>query len=301
MAVFVVVVAGLYGVAMALSGEKATQAIAWFLLPGAVAFFVVAIVRCLRRAVIVDDDGVTVREPWLTTFVPWLAVRGISFTADHAAIILVDGRRRILVFAPPTSGCPSLEEAYRDVRSRWSAGMGEGAISPSPHRAHLTVAFAVSALVLLFGAAVWDGARHDAGLYAARDAREMQATAVVAAVSVDADEGQSRTAYTTHVQARLRIPEGPTVLVDLERAGDWSDNFDEEDPIEIVYDAAHPHDADFADRPNRRADDDSVEARTTIGPALFWMGAAGVLVFGLALVVEWVRRVRRSRSPSLGG
>jgi len=75
----------------------------------------------------------------------------------------------------------------------------------------------------------------------------------------------------------------------------------EEDPVAVVYDGAHPRDADFADRPNRRSDDDSVEIRSVVGPILLWAGLAGVLGFGAVIVVDWKRRGRGAAGSILGG
>ena len=302
MAVAVVLVAGVFGVAMWTGSGEGGPVIGWITAPGAVILVAILVVRCLRRGVDVDDDGVTKRDPWATTFVPWCAVRDLEFRNEYDATFVLDDRRRVFVSAPITRGAPSLREAYDDVRRRWSADMGRGNTYPRPGRRFVTLGFWIAALALVLGAGVWDDARFHADAYAARDRRERQGTAVVTHVSVgEHDGGEGDPSYKTHVEARLQIPEGRTVLIDLKRNGDYSDVYDEEDPVAVVYDRAHPRDADFADRPNRESDDDSVEVREVVGPIMLWAGLAGVVAFGIVIVVDWNRRHPRGGAGSILG
>jgi hypothetical protein len=301
MAIAAVLVAGVFGVVMWTSNGEQGPVITWIALPGAVVFLGLLAVRCFQRSVIVDDDGVTKREPWGSTFVPWRAIRDVTFVNDNDVILQLDDGRRISVHAPPTRGTSSLRWAYSDVRARWSSSMGRGTTYPRPHWRFLTIGFAASAFALVAGGGVWGDAEHDADVYAARDAREREGTAVVAHVRVDErDSGEDGTRYTTHVEARLQIPEGRTLLVDLQRNGDLHDEYDEEDAVAIVYDGAHPRDADFADRPNRAADDDSVALRRDLGPVLFWAGVVGVLGFGVGILIVWNRRGGSPDGSSVG-
>ena len=251
------------------------------------------------RGVVVDDDGVTERAPWATTFVPWNAVRNVEFLDPYHADFVLDDRRRVVVSAPVRRGGPTLREAYVDVLARWSPDMGRGTTYPRPHRRFLTIGFATAALALVAGGVVWDDADYDADRYATRDGRDRDGIAVVTDVRVDEHSGgEGPTTYTTHVRARLRIPDRRSVVVDLHRAGDLGGVYEEEDAVPVVYDTANPRDADFGDRPNRRGDHESVEVRRVVGPVLLAAGIMGVLGFGVAISWEWARRRRDARSGS---
>ena len=164
-------------------------------------------------------------------------------------------------------GGPTLREAYVGVLARWSPDMGRGTTYPRPHRRFLTIGFATAALALVAGGVVWDDADYDADRYATRNGRDRDGITVVTDVRVDEHSGgEGPTTYTTHVRARLRIPDRRSVVVDLHRAGDLGGVYQEEDAVPVVYDTANPRDADFGDRPNRRGDHESVEVRRVVGP-----------------------------------
>ncbi len=172
-AVAVVLVAGVFGVAMWTGSGEGGPVIGWITAPGAVILVAILVVRCLRRGVDVDDDGVTKRDPWATTFVPWCAVRDLEFRNEYDATFVLDDRRRVFVSAPITRGAPSLREAYDDVRRRWSADMGRGNTYPRPGRRFVTLGFWIAALALVLGAGVWDDARFHADVV--RSARPTRA------------------------------------------------------------------------------------------------------------------------------
>jgi len=70
----------------------------------------------------------------------------------------------------------------------------------------------------------------------------------------------------------------------LHRRGRWK--YKTESQIDIVYDAEHPRDADFGDRPNRKANDSSVSLRLVMGPIVVAFGVLGSVVFGIIVLVN---------------
>jgi len=287
-----------FGVSMWHSDGSQGPVLSWWTLPWALLLVGLLVVRCLRWGVTVDDIGLTMREPLTTTYVPWTSVAEIEFSsAFTAAIRLADGRRvRVTV---GSSREPSLREVYSRVRERW-AGVDVGARPyPRPGWRALSIGFIVSAVVVIGGGLVWEDAQYDGDVYAARDLRDRQATAVVARSWVTKQSGgEGGPTYTTYVKARLRVPDGSTVVLEVHRPGELGGVYHEEDPLPVVYDSAHPRDADFADRPNRDANDDSVAVRSTIGAPLYWAGALGVVAFGIVIAFEWFTPVRLTRRTS---
>lgn len=286
-----VLLAGVFG-AGALTGDgEQGPVIGWVAVPTAAAFLALVVARSLVRGVVVDDDGITERGIWGTTFVPWNVVTAAEFDTRNRANFVLHDRRRICVEAPELPGRLSLRGAYVQVRERWSDGMGRGAAYPGARGGAVTIGFIVSACAMVIGAVVWDDARFDTDRYAARDRRDRVSTVSVMRVHVDEqDHDDGDPTYTTHVIGWLRVPGRSSVRVDLHRAGDVARNFDVEDRVPVVYDPANPRDADFADRPNRRGEHDSAAMRSVTGPLLFGLGLVGVVSCGLAIGVEAVRR-----------
>jgi hypothetical protein len=277
------------------TGEQG-PVIGWLGVVTASVFVVLLAVRSLRRRVVVDDDGVTDHDIFSTTFVPWNAITEVEFRNSRCAHFVVDDGRRIRVDAPPCHGRPSLEDAYAQVRTRWSDEMGDGFTYPGPRGRAVSIGYIVAACVLVLGAVVWDDAQFDADRYAARERRDREGTVSVMRAHVDEqDHGEGGLTYTTHVIGWLRVPGHSSVRVELHRAGDLARNFHAEDRVPVVYDAANRHDVDFADRPNRRGDRDSAALRSVTGPVLFWVGLLGVVACGLAIARESLRRVPARR------
>jgi hypothetical protein len=291
-----VVVGGVFGAgAWSGDGEQGPE-IGWLAALTAAVFLALGAARSLRRSVVVDDDGITNREIWGTTFVPWTAVTEVEFRGRNRAHFLIHDGSGIRVEAPERPGQLSLRGAYVQVRERWSDGMGRGAIYPGARGRAVSIGFIVAACLMVIGAVVWDDARFDAGRYAARERRDRVGNVSVTRVHVEEqshEDGDST--YTTYVEGWLRVPGHGSVLVDLHRAGDLARNFAVEDRVPVVYDAARPRDADFADRPNRQGDHDSAVLRSVTGRVAFWIGAVGAVACGLAIGVETARRgpVRR--------
>src|SRR6185295_9064034 len=85
MAVGVLLVAGFFGVGAWTGDGEQGPVIGWITLPGAAVLLALLVGRCLCRGVVLDDDGVTRREPWATAFVPWNAVRDVEFVDPYHA------------------------------------------------------------------------------------------------------------------------------------------------------------------------------------------------------------------------
>ncbi|HEY3672715.1 MAG TPA: PH domain-containing protein [Acidimicrobiia bacterium] len=298
LAAAVVGVALLFAVALVDGDGSQGPVMRWWSLPPAVLFVSLAVVRCLRWGVDVDDIGITKREPWATTVVPWTSLTEIQFLPGSRARLRGDGERTTYVTAVERGNQPSLQEVYARVRERWREVGAEARPYPGTKGRWLTLVFWGSAIAVVLGGLLWDDARHDADVYAARDRRDRDATATVADVRVTEHTSDADTSYTTHVDAWLRLPDEDAVLLKLERPGDVSYDYDNEMRIPVVYDSAHPRDADFADRPNRDANDDSVSLRSVTGPLLYWAGIVGAIVSGIVLSVEWRRRRPATRRTS---
>jgi hypothetical protein len=264
-----------------------------------IAIELVVLVRILRRGVTFDDQGLTRRDVFVTWFAPWIDVTAISFSDHAGAVVLRDGQAQFNFRGSPPSGTPSMAEAYARVRATWDDANREAHAYPNSGLHLWTYGFLCSALAVFLGGVIWDDARSDAAANAARSRRDRHGVAVVSDVRVDEDDnGDGDPTYTTHVDARLRLPDGRLVTVRVHRDGDLASAYHDEDQLPIVYDVAHPLDADFADRPTRRAQESSATTRETAGPLLALAGLVGLLVCGTAMGLAWTARLRDRRTGS---
>jgi len=261
-------------------------------LPGFVVLGTVVIIRCLRREVVVDDAGITKRAVFWTWFVSWGAVRSMDFTNHNRVAVTRLGSEIFLrARVRPVRGDWTLEQACRSAASTGSDPTSSMPGYPEPQHDVLRIAFIASLLALFIGLPVWAVAVHDGHAYDRRAARERHAVAVVSDVWVKkTDDGEGDPEYSTFVAARLRLPPDRLYQIAVHRPDDVASDYDDEDPLPVVYDAAHPTDADFADRPTRQAQDNSVSLRKVTGPMFFFGGLVGVALVGRLMAHGWRRR-----------
>lgn len=263
----------------------------------------VVVARYLRRAVVVDEVGITCRSGWSTEFVAWSSIKRLRFDGETGGHVeFVGGGDPMQVVVHPTADQPSFPDACAERIPEHRDFAGEPQRYPQQGRSWLRVAFIASALSLTIGLPVWLEARAEGDAYVARHARERDAVAVISQVWVEeGSDGEGNADHTTFVTAHLRLDTGRVYEIEVHRPGDLVSHYDEEDPLPVVYDSSHPSDADFADRPTRRAQHSSVALRKTTGPLFFFAGVIGVFGVGSVMVYDWRRRTRATRrtSPTL--
>jgi hypothetical protein len=271
-----------------------TASVVVWLAPGLVVCGTVLVVRCRRRGVVVDDTGITGRAACATWFVAWPSIKALRFAGDNGcAIERIGGGDPITIAVHPAHDQPTLRQACGEWRREDRDFVNLPQRYPQAGRDGLRVAFIASIIALLIGLPVWIGALRDADAYADRAARERSGVAVVSDVWVkETSDGEGDPDHTTYVVARLRLEDGRVYEIEVHRPDDVASDYEGEDPLPVVYDSAHPRDADFADRPTRQAQDDSVSLRTVTGPLFFFAGLLGVVVIGALMRHDWRGRLR---------
>jgi hypothetical protein len=193
----------------------------------------------------------------------------------------------------PADEMPTLRDTYEHWFPR-TADYGEDPQRyPRSGRDHVRLVLLASIAAILIGVPVWIEANTDGERNAARAARERRGRAVVTDVWVEKDDsGEGEPEFTTFVDALLRLDDRRLVDIELHRPDDVSSGYTEEQSISVVYDAAVPRDADFADGPTRHAQADSVSMRKQNGPLLLCLGLLGAGLAGTAMGRDWRRRLR---------
>jgi hypothetical protein len=165
-----------------------------------------------------------------------------------------------------------------------SRSFGTGRYCPATFASALAAAGLCTSLYAL-STATADGAA-----YAARAARDRSTHADVVDWEVTSHDDDDGSRYTTDVLVQYTAGT-EQVRTWLSRPGE---DDHESEVIDIVYDSANPLDADFGDRPNRRANDASVEVRRYGGTSGAIVSSAGIIV--VAAAAAW--RSRRTLVPS---
>ena len=283
----VVALAGLVLTVVAATNDRLTVVSRVWIAVVLVGVTAVFVVRSLRRGLTVDHAGATIRGVLRTQFVPWAQVSALGFPdADTCSLVRYGEQEPVLITARVEAGDRPLAETCREL---WSAHHERPVrAEPYPRLGYLRVAMGVCAIAILVGPVIVLEAVRDEERYDARAARDRRGVAIVTDVAVEEhDSGEGGTSYTTVVDAVLHLDDERVVDVHMERSGDRGSDYREEAPIAVVYDAAHPRDADFRDRPSRIDQDQDVRGRELVGPLLFLGGVIGVFVVAATMRRDW--------------
>jgi hypothetical protein len=278
----------------------------WWSLPVIVFSVGLVVVRLLRSVVVVHSRGLTKRTVGYTAHYAWRELREVAVSTTES------GRARLRATVPSETGSRHYLEIVvrKDHRSGTPfATAVQRAIeydtaSPSAveHEADrptfrgsprwTTYGMWISLAVIVIGSQVFEGALRDREAYDARAARDRVTTAsVTRSRIVEHDDGENDPTYSTRVGIVFDAVDEHVNAV-IERQGRY--RYPIESAVEIVYDSAHPRDADFSDRPNRSANESSARLRLWVGPALVIVCA----LVGAALFLVSRRGVTpRTREP----
>jgi hypothetical protein len=263
--------------------------IAWVVVCGAVVG-----IRCLQRGSVVDEFGAARHTVIETTFVPWSDVRRIEARTPDECRLEIAGREQPMeLTGVAASHEPPLSDACRELlalhatRPRYARAY--------PFRPSLQVLVGAGALAVLVGLLLWSATEHEAQRQAARRAWDRPGTAVVRDARIDeGTDGDGDTTYSTVVRARLRLADDRVVELRMERSGKHAGEYHEEDPLPVVYDAAHPRDADFVGHPNRRTDAEETDAHRALALLAVFGGLVACLIAASLARVDWRGRVLES-------
>ena len=263
--------------------------LSWWSLPVLGVGVLAVVIRALRRGVFVTNWVLIERRLFVTRLVPWSALDDVSFSlAGDSLRAKVDGRAMSMVVPRKRMHTP-FSASVQSAMANAQATRTDRVRTPYPARGQrwITCALLASCAVLATGVAVVEVALRDRDIYRLRAARDVHGIAEVAGSHIDEhDSDEGGTTYTTWVDIRFHLGDR-TVRTQLHRPGRWE--YQAESQIDIVYDAAHPRDADFGNRLNRRANDSSVSLRLVVGPILSALGALGCVGFGTVVIVNTVK------------
>jgi hypothetical protein len=246
------------------------------------------IVRALRRGVVVTRDGVVVRSLRRTRTVPWAAVEVHSSgspgrwtkSSCRVAGLRVPGTRAQWGAIRRTVDPNAPKGAYG-----WASALPDRETF-GPH--HVVM---LAAAALLAGQMVAASGSLDAATNRARALRDVSTTAVVVSSWIETNHADDDAKYSTHSRVSF-VLRGRTVTTEIHRPGRMRLPIEAELPI--VYDAAHPRDADYADRPTRELDDAEAMALVYCG----WLGSVAGLVGLLVAGGLQLRRRVAATEPS---
>jgi hypothetical protein len=244
----------------------------------------IIIVRSLRRGVFVTDSLLIERRLFVTRLLPWSSLHDVHFATPRRVCAEVDGRSVHVDAPPPRTGTP-FKVAVESAMAHTNVTHNRRDQKQYPPRGRRWIAYALlaSSAALLTGILVIENAVRDRDAYRLRAARDTPGVAEVTGSHIDEDDSGETSTYTTRVDIRFHIGER-TVQTQVHRPGQWTYA-----PIDIVYDAQHPRDADFSNRINRKANDTSVSLRLVVGPILAVLGVLGCLAFGTIVLANTVR------------
>jgi hypothetical protein len=283
----------LIAVSLAARGWYATDAravrITWWTAPWIFVALGVVMVRGVRRGVVVTDTRLVQRTLLLTNVYPWTELERSCTTrtrlgtqvfkwngGGRVASIAVHDRFRRVPFRS------SVDRALSSVRAgQTQRGPDSPPSSPSADRSVLQSALWISLCLVVVGSITLENGLWDSAYYEARAARDRTTVATVASSRIiEHDDGESGTSYSTRVHIVFQAGERH-VATAIERPN--VHHFEREHELPIVYDAAHPRDADFRDRHNRRANASSARLHTGIGAIMTMIGGLAGVVLGLTV------------------
>jgi hypothetical protein len=256
----------------------------------------IAAVRSIRCGVFVTDNALVQRTFFFTRIVPWSRVgkfpdhphRRISTLTcmeDGSTFrISVVGDEKSKIFRDSVECARAAATSRRDVED-WGW---------PPHGRHWLVVIAlwVSLALMLVGAMVFDLALGDRDRYDARAARDRKTVATVTSSRIDEHEdSEGDTSYSTLVRIVFTAHDH-RVVTTVERAGRYE--FRRGRQLRVVYDSAHPKDADFVDQPSRDGDMSSARERLWFGGVVAVIGIVAGITFGI-LALGTHLRYRRMR------
>jgi hypothetical protein len=268
--------------------------VAYFLLVGGV-----GIVRSLRRCVIVTDESLIERRVLKTQAVPWRQLRELSISHRNSRrqvfTTTVSDRDFRVVVHNAKKGVP-FSDAVDEALARMRHGSSQ-VWPPSRAYGRTRVALWICLFGGAFGAVWLQGFLWQRDRYEARAARELTAIATVARSRiVEHDDGEDGTTYSTRAAVVFEAADRH-VATTIERPGQH--RFRAELELPIVYDSAHPEDADFGDRPNREDEESGARAGVWAGAIMSAIGIIGGVVLGTLMFSTWLRY--RSRTSVVDG
>jgi hypothetical protein len=247
----------------------------------------VGVARSLRRSLVVTSEGLIVRRLCTTERIAWDELSLRSHPQRRFPSTRVHG-----IGGLRSSVDENEQEAFRDAVHSASA---RPPTSWGPHLnpTHVVMHWMPWVLVLsvyglLAGQAVIASDTPIQAAYLARASREETTTALVVGSWIASDGPHARR-YTSYAAIRF-AHRGRTITTVIHRPG--RTRLSTETEVSIVYDSAHPRDADHGDRVNRKADAQRVDDEV----AAAWRGSA-IGAAGLAVVAacSWRRQHHRRR------
>jgi hypothetical protein len=254
-------------------------------------------VRALRQGVVVKDTALVQRTLFFTRIVPWSRVgfrhppmpRISTLTCVMGGStfhISVSGREKSKSFRG------SVERARAAALSRRNAD--DSAWPPSGRYRWAVIALWGSLAAMLLGAVVSDLALWDRDRYNARAARDRRTVATVTSSRIlEHEDSEGDVSYSTRVGIVFTANDHRVVST-LDRSHRY--HYRRRQQLPVVYDAAHPKDADFADRPNRGAQESSASLRLWTGAVTATLGIVAGVVFGIFVCLTRLCRWKSARA-----
>jgi len=273
-----------------LSSRPDRLVVGWIALAPLLLVAVLIVARLVRAGTTVTSYGVLSRRAWTTVIHSWatstpVIIRKTELVVRHGEATTMSAVR----VGRPKDGV-SLTDA---VAARDDAvGPDDVAVYGDDARWRVVV-LAFSLLCLVIGTLALEGGVHDADRWSARAARDVRATASVLDQHITKKRDDGSDTYRTFVRVLFTV-RGRSVSTVIDRPGEHT--FAIEQRIPIVYDRAHPLDADFGDRSARRANDLTVTLSLAWGTALTAIGAIGCVAMALLIRRAWRPAIRAWRA-----